>query len=85
MNNQEQYNELLNLINNLANRISLIEERSIQRGKKVDEMFGKVEEVYKLFSGISFVTKVVIGIGGLGMFIGSAYLMIKNIFLNGQN
>lgn len=40
----------------------------------------EVKRVTEIFDGISFTSKVAIGIGGLAMFLGSAYMLGRSIF-----
>lgn len=48
--------------------------------KEFREGMKDVKRVTEIFDGVSFTSKIAISIGGLGMFFGGAYLMVRSIF-----
>lgn len=62
-------------------------DHSEQRDKEMKDMMvefregmKEVKRVTEIFDGISFTSKVSIGLGGLAMFLGSAYVLARSIF-----
>jgi hypothetical protein len=80
----ERHDELYKAIAELTIVVRSAEDRANIRDKKVDEMYTKVEEMYKVFNNGSFLVKVTQWGFGLLLALGGAYLMIKSI-INGQN
>lgn len=80
----ERHDELYKAIAELTIAVKASEERANIRDKKVDEMYTKVEEMYKVFNNGSFLVKVTQWGFGLLLALGGAYLMIKSI-IHGQN
>ena len=77
--NFENHKEIRIALETLTQVCRNLENHSLERDKKVDEMVAKVEEMYKVFNNGSFLISVVKWSFGLTLAIGGAYLMIKEI------
>lgn len=79
MENFENHREIKIALDALTQVCRNLENHSLERDKKVDEMVAKVEEMYKVFNNGSFLISVIKWTFGLTLAIGGAYLMIKEI------
>ena len=80
----QRHDEIFQALADLTAAVRNLEVHSMERDKKVDEMYTKVEEMYKVFNNGSFLVKVTQWGFGLLLALGGAYLMIKSI-IHGQN
>jgi len=80
--NIEEYrhDEIFKALADLTVAVKNLENHSLERDKKVDEMVAKVEEMYKVFNNGSFLVSVIKWGFGLLLAIGGGYIMFKQIF-----
>jgi len=74
-----QHEEIYKALNELTQVCRNLENHSMERDKKVDEMVRKVEEMYKVFNNGSFLVTVIKWSFGTVLAVGGAYLMFKDI------
>ncbi len=76
---QYQHDEMFHAILELTQVVRNLENHSMERDKKVDEMVAKVEEMYKVFNNGSFLVSVIKWGFGTILGLGGAYLMFKEV------